>query len=90
MSDTNLDRMARFSELRRKHIDILEQIAQSARSLTPVLKDHNLNNTAKPLEELLFQLDANRGEQENLIKEDPDKFMASILARLRGPGGGAA
>jgi hypothetical protein len=78
--------IAEFRKLSRQRVQMLEALAVSVRGLIPVLKDHNLANTVKPIEEALFQIEANDQEGMALVQKDPTAFIEQLLAGLRGQG----
>jgi hypothetical protein len=65
--------------------DLLTKISAAARSLVPILKDHNLLNTAAELDRLFFEYDANEQEVQNAIKADPTLYLDALIAKLGGP-----
>lgn len=63
-----------------------DDLVHKVRSLIPVLKDHNLEQTAQALEEILFQIDANKEERDRVFAEDPEstlQYMFQLVARMR-------
>lgn len=64
----------------------LEEVAKVARQLVPILKDHNLTNTAGELGEKLFQLDAVTQEMRNIVLEDPAGTLEAVLKRMASQG----
>ena len=62
---------------------LLRKIADAARNLVPILKDHNLTNTAMELNELLFELDAMHQDLQALIKENPDATVEAFMEKLK-------
>lgn len=65
-------------EFAQRRTVIMEAVAEAARNIVPVLKDHNLNHSAKVLEEVLFAADALTQELEAFLKENAE-VMASIM-----------
>ena len=61
-----------------RRLSLCQDLVRLARGLVPVLKDHSLANTAKPLEEVLFQLDALDQESVAFFKENIDVIMGAI------------
>ncbi len=64
---------------------LLLKLATAARSVIPVLKDHNLSNVAKELECLFFEYDANEQEVDNAAKADPASFIEALLIHIGKP-----
>lgn len=58
------------------------KLAEAARSIVPVLKDHNLSNTASELERLLFEYDANEQEMTKMALDDPAAFVEALLLKM--------
>ncbi len=69
----------------RRRDALLLKLAAAARSILPVLKDHNLSNTAGELDRLLFEYDANEQEVSNAIGADPDSFIDALFVRFGKP-----
>lgn len=72
----------KMDALSRRRQVALEDVAKVARALLPVLKDHNLTNTASELGEKLFQLEAVQQEMESLVLANPKEFMDALMRRL--------
>ncbi len=64
--------------------NILEKIALEARAVIPVLLDAGRTNSAKALQELLFEYDAKEQEFHELVMKDPAAMLRSILSDVRG------
>ena len=63
---------------------VLEKIAIEARAVIPVLLDAGRTNSAKALQELLFQYDAAEQEFSDLMNKDPEgvvRLVRSLLGR---------
>ena len=77
---------AQFDKLTETYIrrrdKTLKSLAEAARNVVPVLKDHHLSNTAQELERLLFEHDANEQEMRDAIAENPDAFVQALLLRM--------
>lgn len=73
-----------FSEYFPRKITILEQVAAATRNVVPVMKDHNLSNTAKELERLLFELDALEQEALDAVQANPEAFC-DMIAKMGKP-----
>lgn len=67
--------------------DLLLKLSVVARNVIPVLKDHNLLNTAAELERLFFEYDANEQEMSQMVEQNPQAFVDALLANLRKPPG---
>jgi hypothetical protein len=75
MEDMN-DFMIEIRKLLRQRERVLEKIALEAKPIIPVLLDHKLGNSAKSLQELMFELDATNQELMELLVKDPKKTIA--------------
>jgi hypothetical protein len=74
---------ARFQAMNVRERGILDKIAVEARAVVPVLLDSGRANSAKPLQELLFELEAVAQERDQIIRDDPESTMTALLAQLR-------
>jgi hypothetical protein len=64
--------------------ELLAKIAVEARAVVPVLLDSGRANSAKALQELLFQMDAMEQEIKELLLSNPEALFA-LLENLGGP-----
>ena len=79
----DLDTGRKLDALARRRQQALEELAKVARGLLPILKDHNLTNTAGELAEKLFQLDAVGQEMESLVLADPKEALDALFKRMQ-------
>jgi hypothetical protein len=75
--DETVKQLAKFVKRRRS---VIEEIAGAARPVVPVLLDAGLNNSAKGLQELFFQLDALEQELIVFTKENAAEMFAGIVS----------
>lgn len=57
------------------------RITEATRPLIPVLLDAGRTNSAKPLQELFFELDATEQETASLIASDPTLALLTMFGR---------
>jgi hypothetical protein len=62
---------------------LIEKIGVEARAVVPVLLDAGRVNSAKPLQELLFEMDALEQEMTSLFTENHEAVLAAMLATVR-------
>jgi len=66
-------------ELKNKENALLRKVLETARPLLPVLQDHNLTNTARPLSEAVFEFDALQQEIHTLLEKNPHQSLLVML-----------
>ncbi len=71
-----------MTELTRRRQFALDAVAQVARTLPPILKDHNLAHTAKELDEKLFTLEVIEQEMTTFIGENAAAVIEALLGKL--------
>ncbi len=74
---------AKLDVFQQRRYEILQRVAGAARNLIPILKDHNLSNTAGELDRLLFEYDALEQEMTKLIEADPRAFIEALTDSLK-------
>lgn len=62
-----------------KRAALEKKIADAARTVVPVLLDAGRTHSAKPLQELFFELDALDQEMKEFVERDPSAAMAAIV-----------
>ncbi len=67
--------------MRAKHM-LHEKIAAAARAVLPVLLDAGRVNSAKELQELLFEMDAKDQEMVDFIAADPVGTMGALMRSM--------
>lgn len=65
----------------------LDEIIKAARPLLPILKDHNLTNVAKDLDEKFFMLDACEQEMAEFLRRNSQIALLTIIEELERGGG---
>lgn len=73
---------SKMREFAREKQALEEKIVDAARAVVPVLLDAGRTNSAKALQELLFEHDARRQEFAAFIDSDPRLAMEAILRGL--------
>jgi hypothetical protein len=80
MQQEEIDKKLRELSVRRQ--ELLESLVAPARAAVNALKDAQRPNTAEPLNEILFQIDALHQEIMEFVKTDPINILEALFKRL--------
>lgn len=72
----------RMRELAQKHHELNARIADAARAVVPVLLDAGRTNSAKALQELIFELDACDQEMHQFVRENVPVAIEALMRSL--------
>lgn len=74
--------LEKLNSIRRREDEAGKRLIEATRMIIPLLEDHKLSNSAKPLKEALFQIDAARQDQQQLLSADPNETMSMLMGML--------
>lgn len=69
-------------EFMKTRLELHEKIVAATRPVIPVLLDSGRANSARPLQELFFELDAKEQEIHNLVTENIAATLEALKAKL--------
>ncbi len=75
---------AKFLELHTQRLSIMQRIADAARPVIAVLLDAGRTNSAKELQELLFEFDAKSQEASEFLRANMKDMILNLLSRGQG------
>ena len=78
---TPIDAVKKLDGLMLRKQVLAEKIVEASRPIIPVLLDAGRANSAKALQELLFEFDAIAQEATDIINADPRTVLAELLRR---------